>query len=69
MAIMEKILINPKSPRPKYQQLEDHLRKELLTGRYAHGDLVPSEKSLIRTTGLASNTVRQALGSLALKQA
>lgn len=65
MAIMENVLINPQSSRPKYQQLKDHLRKELLAGSYLHGDLVPSEKTLIRTTGLASNTVRQALGGLA----
>jgi GntR family transcriptional regulator len=49
---------------PRYQQLADILRVRIEAGEWAPGDLLPSENRLVQETGLAKNTVRQALGVL-----
>lgn len=49
---------------PKYRQLADHLRAMLRDGRYAPGDRVPSENSLVEQLQISRSTVRRALDLL-----
>jgi GntR family transcriptional regulator len=56
--------IDPWSTVPRYQQLADQLRARIEAGEWQPEDPLPSETSLVQETGLARNTVRQALGVL-----
>lgn len=49
---------------PRYQQIADDLRKQILDGELAPGDSLPSERSLIERYGVALMTVRRALSVL-----
>jgi GntR family transcriptional regulator, arabinose operon transcriptional repressor len=48
----------------KHERLKDHLVKEMLAGRLAPGQALPSENHLVKTLGVARTTVRQAMASL-----
>lgn len=48
----------------KYIRLIQNLRRKILDGRYASGKPLPSERTLIRTTGLSRITVRHAFSEL-----
>lgn len=52
------------SDRPVFQQIADHLRAEVTSGRLSAGDRVPSETVLMEHYGVARMTVRQALSVL-----
>ena len=56
--------IDPTSDRAAYRQIADHLREDILEGRLAEGDQLPSERDLIETYGAARGTVRQAVALL-----
>jgi GntR family transcriptional regulator len=49
---------------PLYARLRDQLRGEILDGRLAPGDQLPSESELSAAHGVSRITVRQALGDL-----
>lgn len=51
--------------KPKYEQLADKLREQILKGEYKEGELIPSENTLQETYDLSRHTVRQAIGVLA----
>lgn len=51
--------------KPKYEQLADKLREEILAGTYPVGALIPSENALQEAHGLSRHTVRQAIAVLA----
>lgn len=50
--------------KPKYEQLADHLRAEILAGTYRENELIPSENTLQERFQLSRHTVRQAIGIL-----
>lgn len=49
---------------PQYRRLQATLKKQILTGVYKEGDLLPSEHELCALHQVARSTVRQALGEL-----
>ncbi len=49
---------------PHYRKLYEILRKQILTGLFAEGTLLPSENELCRVHGITRPTVRQALDAL-----
>lgn len=52
------------SSQPKHERLRDHLVTEILAGRLAPGDAIPSENVLVEQLGVARSTIRQAMNSL-----
>ncbi len=53
-----------RSVQPKHERLRDHLIKEMVAGRLKPGQVLPSDRSLMETLGVARTTVRQAMASL-----
>lgn len=49
---------------PFYVQVADHLREEVRTGRWAPGELIPSEAGLCEAFGVSRTAIRQALAEL-----
>lgn len=49
---------------PLYYQLAGVLREQILSGRFATGDRIPTEAELVAEYGVSRITVRQALASL-----
>ncbi|MDR1920378.1 MAG: GntR family transcriptional regulator [Candidatus Adiutrix sp.] len=47
-----------------YLRLADQIKQEILDGTYKPGDRIPTETALVKSSGLSSLTVRQALGVL-----
>ncbi|GAA2829414.1 hypothetical protein GCM10010441_62380 [Kitasatospora paracochleata] len=56
-------------PTRPYRQIADELRQQILSGRLAPGDRVPSENELAAQHGVAGETARAALGVLAAEGA
>lgn len=56
--------LDPQHPQPLYQQLSDSLRAQVLHTNWPPDAAIPSERELMRLTGLSRMTVRQALESL-----
>lgn len=52
------------SPTPKYRQLADLLRTQIVGGTFAPGDQLPSEAQLQDAHGISRPTIRQALADL-----
>ena len=52
------------SPLPRYYQLREIIRDKIISGQWATGDLIPSERLLGETYGLSRMTVRQSLTAL-----
>ena len=57
-------LAEPRSARPKYKRLKDHLIREMVSGRLKPGEALPSEQRLGEQLGIAPMTVRHAMASL-----
>ena len=53
-----------RSVQPKHERLRDHLVKQIKTGRLRPGQVLPSDRRLMETLGVARTTVRQAMSSL-----
>ncbi len=53
-------MLNRRSPIPLYRQLADALRSDIVEGRLAIGQQLPSEQALARQHGVGRPTVRQA---------
>jgi GntR family transcriptional regulator len=51
-------------PAPLYQQLSDCIRRQVLAVNWPADSAIPSERELMRLTGLSRMTVRQAIDSL-----
>jgi GntR family transcriptional regulator len=56
--------IDRSSPIPYYYQLQEILKQEIEAGRWAPGDLLPSEADLESALGVSRTVVRQALAVL-----
>lgn len=56
--------INPDDARPVSQQIANHLRAAILTGRYQPGDRLPSQNELAERYDVARETVKAALRAL-----
>ncbi|WP_245740746.1 GntR family transcriptional regulator [Nonomuraea maritima] len=56
--------LNPRGPRPLYDQLADALRKRIDDGELGPGALVPSESELMAQYGVARITARRAIKEL-----
>lgn len=50
---------------PRYWKLQNHIQALILERRLKDGDRIPSERELVRETGLALGTVKRALENLA----
>lgn len=50
--------------RHQYHVLHDHLKRDIMKGRYSVGDVLPSEHELAAQYDIARSTVRNALASL-----
>lgn len=53
-----------KNTAPLHSQLKDELEKEILSGKYKPGELIPSENSLAAKHSISRPTVRQAIAEL-----
>jgi GntR family transcriptional regulator len=51
-------------PAPLYQQLSDGIRRQVLASKWPVDSAIPSERELVRLTGLSRMTVRQAIDGL-----
>jgi GntR family transcriptional regulator len=51
-------------PVPRWQQVADYLRQEILTGRYPAGQPLPSEEILAAEFGVSRPTIRQGVAAL-----
>lgn len=60
-------MLDSKSPLPLYFQLQEILRKEILSGKYNPGDLIPSEKELEKRYSVSRITVRNAINGLVME--
>ena len=58
------MMINKKSPVPKYFQLQTWLQDRIEQGYYATNEKIPTENELVKLSGLSRATVRQALRNL-----
>jgi GntR family transcriptional regulator len=58
------VAIDHTDPRPPFRQIADDLRQQILDGRLAPGQKLPSERELVERHGAAQATVRQALAVL-----
>lgn len=56
--------LDPASPRPLYQQLADHLRRQINDGTWQPGDRLPPELEIATELALSRGTVRQAMDLL-----
>lgn len=52
------------TPVPRWQQVADYLRQEILSGRYAAGQPLPSEEILAGEFGVSRPTIRQGVAAL-----
>lgn len=52
---------------PFHVKLRDELEKEILTGKYNPGDMIPSENEMAHKKGISRPTVRQAFSELVSK--
>lgn len=58
--------IDRRSDRPPYRQIADNLRDDILSGRLASGDKLPSERELAETYGVERATAHRAVQELQL---
>jgi GntR family transcriptional regulator len=58
------VALDASRPAPLYQQLSDYIRRQVLGAHWPAGSAIPSERELMRITGLSRMTVRQAIDSL-----
>ena len=56
--------IDPTGPVAPYRQLAAILRERIESGRYKHGERIPTESELIEEFELARSTVRRAVNEL-----
>jgi GntR family transcriptional regulator len=56
--------IDPRGQLPPYQQIAAWIRGRIQSGELAPGQVLPSEKDLIDTFGVARTTVRRAIALL-----
>ena len=56
--------IDPTGPVAPYRQLAAILRERIESGRYRHGERIPTESELIEEFELARSTVRRAVNEL-----
>ncbi|WP_326598090.1 GntR family transcriptional regulator [Streptomyces sp. NBC_01803] len=56
--------LDPDDLRPAFQQISSALRADILTGKYAPGDRLPSGPELVKRYGVAKATVTKALDLL-----
>lgn len=56
--------VDKNSPLPIYRQIEEILRKQILSGRLHPYELIPSENELSKALGVSPMTVRQAMSQL-----
>ena len=56
--------IDPTGPVAPYRQLAAILRERIESGRYKHGERIPTESELIEEFELARSTVRRAVSEL-----
>jgi GntR family transcriptional regulator len=52
------------SPLPRYYQLREIIREKIISGQWAEGDAIPSERELGEQYGLSRMTVRQSVMEL-----
>lgn len=51
--------------RARYQEVKDHVRRQVRTGRWKPGDRIPSEHELVAAFGISRMTVNRALREMA----
>lgn len=59
------IIFDRESGIPLYRQLADYIKKQISSGEYHPGDVLPSEADYIKELKLSRTTVRLAIGSIA----
>ncbi|RUT31253.1 GntR family transcriptional regulator [Arsenicitalea aurantiaca] len=64
VATLKMPLLPVQSQLPLYQQVESVLRKQIQSGHYAVGTIIPTEHELTRAFGVSRATVRNAIRSL-----
>lgn len=58
------LIVEKKSPLPRYLQVEQNLIDIFKSGRFSIGDALPAERELVRMTGVSRITVRKAIDNL-----
>jgi DNA-binding GntR family transcriptional regulator len=64
MLIMERLVIDTRSPVPSYRQLADQLRARIDSGQIGPDGQLPSITYIQQETGLAVGTIRQGIALL-----
>lgn len=65
LKLSEQVVTHVKPHPPLRDQLADHIRQQILTGKVKPGDIIPSEPKIAELTGINRSTVRFALSLLA----
>ncbi|MCJ7552353.1 MAG: GntR family transcriptional regulator, partial [Ignavibacteriaceae bacterium] len=58
------MIVDKTSPIPSYFQLQTWLKEQIQQGIFKLNDKIPTEEELVKLTGLARATVRQAIQNL-----
>lgn len=58
------LALNPESALPLHHQLQQALNSEIRAGRWQPGQMIASERELMKLTGVSRATVRQAINAL-----
>jgi GntR family transcriptional regulator of arabinose operon len=64
MTVIELNNLRQSVDKPKWEAVKEYIRLQIVQGRYCPGDPLPSENSLVKLSGFARNTVRQAIAEL-----
>ena len=62
---MQQGIIDRQNAVPLYRQLADYIKRQISSGIYRPGDILPSEADLVRELNLSRTTVRLAFGLIA----
>ncbi len=62
--VLQKQIVDPSNPIPKYLQISRWLRQSVKGGTYKEGERLPSEIELSKMCKVNRNTLRQAVGQL-----
>ena len=60
-------MLNSQSPLPLYHQLAEMLTRQIRSGEFLPGDMIPSENEMAKEYGIGRPTVRQAMDLLVRK--
>jgi GntR family transcriptional regulator len=61
---MDRLPLDPRSNKPLYQVVEEHLRAMIDSGQFVAGDLIPSDPQLAAQLSVSTGTIKKAIDNL-----